>query len=448
MYLILVVLTLLTPLVYPTLTTTWNSYYERQVQATFENERIPRYDYLSYLGRGMTYVPSYFAVKSIFLWVSGLAISDLSSILFMLLLNFFLAISFAEFSKHLKMEYRERFLLFMYVLSTTFILPWVISPYLHLVAYILLYGILAFSFESLRTKGRTFFAGFCLGMSGLMHVSSLFAFPFLYLLLKEKPRKENVSKALIVTGIACAFFLVFFSKNLMLFGLPNEIEKDRWGYLIDAGLDGAWADFMFVIPLTLYALHRAVNNRIELKHTHYLAAILFVYIFITYRLNIFLAIFMGVYTIKIFKRELKRKDFYNIALALCILSLSLKFYSMGGNSKFVCHDGFLRNECTSVYSFIGTNTPAGARVGSDPFYGHSIAYLSQRPVLADLYVEYADEEKYEDAIELFWIRNTSVIDKYNLSVILLDNLTKEPAFGEGGVDKVYDNGVMMVYVKP
>ena len=241
-------------------------------------------------------------------------------------------------------------------------------------------------------------------------------------------------------------FLVFFSRNLVLFGPPSEIQKDRWGYLIDAGAVGAWADFVYTLPLIIFALHRAVNHKIELKKTHYLLASFFIYVFVSYRLNTFLAIFSGVYVLIILKKEFGLKDFYRIALLLCALSLFFKFYSLGGNTKYICHDGFLRNECTSVYEFIRTSTPWGAKVGTDPFYGHSVTYLSQRPVLADLYVEYADDEKYEDAILLFWENSERIIEKYNLSTVLLDNLTTEFEMSTGLTDKVYDNGVMKVYL--
>jgi hypothetical protein len=131
-----------------------------------------------------------------------------------------------------------------------------------------------------------------------------------------------------------------------------------------------------------------------------------------------------------------------LAAAICIALSMVSMYTIQGIA-------------TAPMDYLKYNTSTGARILSDPLFGHSIAYFADRAVLADLHVEYADGEKLRDSYKFLEEKDYSVLEKYSIDFTLnqSDYINKQATSGELSkepiefreLDKVYANGFIYVH---
>ena len=93
-------------------------------------------------------------------------------------------------------------------------------------------------------------------------------------------------------------------------------------------------------------------------------------------------------------------------------------------------------------NFINQFTSSQDSVAINTWLGHVETHYGQRKVLADFYVEYADDEKLEAQEKFYKNGDIGALDKFGISIAILDDT------GRGrdieNVDKIYDNGFFHV----
>jgi len=87
--------------------------------------------------------------------------------------------------------------------------------------------------------------------------------------------------------------------------------------------------------------------------------------------------------------------------------------------------------------FISQYTSKNDSIATKPPFGHIEAYYGGRKVLADAFVEYAEEEKYLGATT--FEDDVSMVERYNISLALVDDGRTLP------FDRIYDNQIFQVY---
>ena len=110
---------------------------------------------------------------------------------------------------------------------------------------------------------------------------------------------------------------------------------------------------------------------------------------------------------------------------------------------------------TTPVSFIEQRTSTDSRVLADPMFGHDITSVAGRGALADLRVEYADEEKLLDAYNFLETKDYSVLEKYGITHVFnqVDYIHRQAIGGKPKygiiefypLDKVYSNGFIFVH---
>ena len=110
---------------------------------------------------------------------------------------------------------------------------------------------------------------------------------------------------------------------------------------------------------------------------------------------------------------------------------------------------------TTPVSFIAERTSSDARILADPMFGHDITSVAKRPVLADLRVEYADEEKLLDAYAFLETKDYSILEKHGITHVFnqVDYIHRQAIGGKPKygiieffpLDKVYSNGFIFVH---
>ncbi|MEM0372450.1 MAG: hypothetical protein QXO69_01215 [archaeon] len=422
-------LTLAGEFVFPSNNTAWNVYYERQARAAYFNSGIPENDSLSYLGRLSTFVPGYLTMKAGFLKMTGLEFNIESDLIFKIITNVSIALSAFYLSSRAKLEPRVTMVFFLGVLTQNFMLLWIFGYSAHMLGLSLFFFALGYSMG----KHRTIVLAAIVAISGLMHSSYLIAYPFLAFVMNDKARLKETARTAALAGL---IFLVFYSPVLLRAGLPYEIKATEWGYGI-TGSAGAFIGYLLLWTApVLLALYKAIQNQAHARMRNLILILTAVFLFGTYRVNVFMGILLVFLTAVIFRNDILRsRKFYYLLIALGLLNVASIFYFNYGISSHGQNGAF--NEWTERPLFFLGGVP-GDRVVSDPYYGHAIAYYTNKKVLADLYVEYANEQKYDDAMS-FVKGDLRVISKYNITGALFDNKTNS-----NGVPVVFTNGYFSV----
>ena len=122
-----------------------------------------------------------------------------------------------------------------------------------------------------------------------------------------------------------------------------------------------------------------------------------------------------------------------LSVAMIMLNIIPIIHIASGFSR-PCDDAFLTEECTAAMQYISMHRDA---VLAGPIYGHILTYHSM-PVVADAYVEYADERRLRDAIEFERPEDISIAEKYNASALSQNYACTNST----GYDLVYDNGYL------
>ncbi len=421
--------------------TYWNGFYERQSDVLAENFSLQTFDSLSYLGRAMTYIPGYFFLNASFQWL----FTDSFPIL-LLFADLFFLFAFASLGSKLKLENKS--LPFVLLVATSlFILTGLTLSPRHAISLSLFAVALSFLIDKKPIQ-----SGITLAISAFIQIPILVFFPVFYLLMfAEKKDIKNLLKTIL---IAIILFALFFLPNLISFGMPYEVKSEDWGYLIKHSPEYLIGDIPALIAFFfIFFAYEYTKTKKKLSFFSGRLAIataigFLIQLFISYRWNIMTAISLSAFIAYEFPKRIF-DDKQSRILILIILGMifaplltTMSYYSMAGISM-------------QPISTLGMISSSNDNVLSDPLFSHSIAYISQRKTLSDLYVEYADEEKLSDTYSFLKTSNKEILEKYNISYILnqrdiihsqaigakpLDNPLDFPF-----LDKVYNNGFIFIH---
>lgn len=412
----------------------WSAYYNRHADMTLQNWSPFYYDSLSYLGRQSTYPSAFFDLAAS---VGGLIqASDFTS--FRLPFHIFLASVFAlsTYAVFHRFSRRSAAMATAFILLQWFFTMTATTLSLHTFSYIML---------NLSLIASLPLSSAFLAVAFATHPITIFVYPF-YLYASKKFKIDLKNTVLTLSG-AVAVSLFFYLPIFLTSGLPYEIVPTRWGYFFTYGLNGMHFEFLLFLPL-LFLSFAAVLKKGYRIPAMLVAFFAVVNAFVLYRVNVILAVMFAALFPLAFEKELKDNRNAALVLAFVLANVIITPVIHSGTTDW-CTWGIANDMCVSPMRYIERYTPTGDTIAIDPIYGHLETYVGKRPVLADLYVEYADLDKFE-AEDLF--HNTGNLDPsrgYNVSLAVEDeviwpqrpdrkNLTMEDG------DRIYDNGFMHV----
>ena len=423
-------------LIYPTQNTLWNIYYERQVRETFYQGQIPAYDELSYLGRPMTYLPGYFAAKAMFLWLMNLDYSSLGDWLFETFVNAAFVIGLVFLGSRIGLK-KESLLIFTLVpISCVFIFTLMSAHLLHVLSLALLTFALGFAFTN--HKYREFICGILLGAASIVHAFAFVMFPIIYGALKlEKIKTKNelwyeLERGFIIMIIAFIILLVLYSPVLEKYGRPTEALPEKWGWLLHWDYKYIYNEYFLLAPVLIFSSIFGLFFKKTRWPALFVLIGLIALFTITFRVNVIVSFIGAALIARFFENKFARI----VILLIILLNFPLLIYRLGG---FVtpCIDGYINNECRPAIEEL-RNMPDS--VLEEPLLGHATTFIAEKPVLADLYVEYANEQQLIDAINFEETNNLTVAEKWNITTILT-------RYSCGNYTKVYDNGYFKICLK-
>ncbi|MBI5158804.1 hypothetical protein HY992_01650 [Candidatus Micrarchaeota archaeon] len=411
----------------------WGSYYYRHVEETLSKGTTLYYDSLSYLGRQFTYPPAFFEWAASFSELFGSQTFEQLRLPLHALAVFWWGISTWLLFK--KFNARSRVIAWFVMLATTFVLTTLTGVTLHVLAYALFNTALVF-FESSFVFSIALFT-----LSFATHPSVLALLPFyLYASNKLEVKREWVLKGIALAIAGVLLSLLFYAPIFSRAGLPYEIVPSQWGYLLNYGLQGFASEWGLLLPLAALAFALAWR-----KPVAWLVLFLsLANIFISFRANLLLGVILAAFIPLVFSSELKHKRFLALLLLFPLANMLL-FPAVFPGGKDWCTWSTALPVCISPFKYVERYTSSDSIVVTNPLFGHNEAYYGKRRVLADLYVEYADEAKYAAEAEAYWNANFTKSEQYNVSVWVMDNMYGKNRSAPG--DKVYDNSAFSVFVK-
>ncbi|MEW6295144.1 MAG: hypothetical protein AB1467_02495 [Candidatus Diapherotrites archaeon] len=418
--------------------TFYNNYYERESAAIAENFSIPKIDELSYLGRGFAFIPGYFLANAGMSWLTGLQGQPLFALI-IALSNIFFVFSVFYLCSALKFDRKLASIALFLIWSSSIIFSFAVITPRHMIALAMLFVALA-----CLVKKRSFLlSGFFLGFASFIQFPLLLIFFFLYVFLARKIEWKPLIQAFVIGFIIV--FLLFF-ENLLAFGLPVEIRPSDWGYMINYPINvvlsshGILLFFFAVFFISgAIAFYRKPEFIFSYKSKLFLGIIVgfILQALLTSRFDVPVAVVIAFFLIAVIEKDkiFDRRIFLTVMLIGAFLSLLLI-------PNFV-----LSSRELGAFNYLKENSSTDARILSDPWLGHSVTFFSQRKVLADLWVEYADEGKLADAYYFLKNSDYNVLKKYKIDFVInysdiiyekiLDNKPSEKAIEFYGLDKVY-----------
>ncbi|MEM5860931.1 MAG: hypothetical protein QXJ20_00855 [Candidatus Aenigmatarchaeota archaeon] len=439
--------TLLPKFIVKTQNTYWNVFYERQVRETFYNGLSPRFDELSYLGREMSYPTGYFILKSSLLWLFNLSYSYAFDILLEIFFNIMIILSLIYLTKNLKVNYSliSRLIFLLSFCSFVFIFTLLSAHLLHVPSLALLFYSLAIILEkNISSNKKIFLTSFLLLSSSLIHPYALILYLAFYLFFVIIREIEFNFKFIIPLLIAS---FPFIGKS---YSSSNVALASQWGWFLKGGFTGLIKEFSFLFLIALIIIildifeifrKRKINDKQKRRLITETLSILslIIYSVVSFRVNI-LSCFLISFVLMDFinrgndKKWKKIKNKYIFSLILFFIFANY-FYSIYEITYGNNLGGYIDEATLLVIENLGSNgyfIKSDEKIIADPFLGHAITFISGKKVLADLYVEYANETKLKDAIE-FSTRNDFLIPKkYNINKAITKNSCNN-------WNKIYDN---------
>jgi len=426
--------------------TYWNGFYERMGAMIVEQNAIPILDKLSYFGRGYTFVPGYFYFNAGLSWITGLSGDALFAVtLAFANLLFFMSVFYL--GKSLGLTKKQGAIFGILMVTESFLMTAISLSPRHTLAFSLFILSLALFFD----RKKPFASGIILGLAGFVQAPLILFYPVFAFFASKK---FDWKKTLAALAIAGAIFAVLFAPNLARYGLPYQVESNDWGYLITVPLDYLYRDFAPVLGFfVLFYLVDLWKKRIKIdKYSKRLmAGVLAGFViqtFVTYRYNIVTSLNIGLLLAMWFPAE-KLKDVHFERIVIIFLAAAI-WYALSMVSLFS-----VQGIATEPMKYIELNSSKESRILSDPLFGHAIAYFAGRPVLADLHVEYADDQKLKDAYRFLEEKDYSLLEKYGIDYTVNQNdfinrqaiggtlSRKRIEFDE--IDKVYTNNFLYIH---
>jgi len=425
----------------------WTSFYERESGLVASAQGIPLTDPLSYLGeKPFGFMSGYFFINSGFSFLTGLEGAGNFALLSAFAKVFFL-ISALFFFSALGLSRNKRILAFILACFAAFMLADLMFNVRHVFAYSLfLLGI------GMLIKNKGFAApGILIGFAAFVQTPLLIMFPLAYWMICNKPRIKALAKSFV---IACAIALALFAPVLLNAGLPYQARPEKWGYLTGMPLYGILVDllaliiFFFIFFVPDIAKKQLALNPYPKKLAIAVVLGILIEIFISYRFNIITTILFAAFLAEIFPEDKLKEIFTQRALcALFALGLAVALVVIAGFSAPV--------QATDAANFLAEFTSQDSSVLSDQQLGHTITYFGKRKVLADLAVEYASQEKLDDAARFLRTRDYSILEKYGIDYVfapakwLNENVIETRYLHEplefDALDKIYANEEFFIH---
>ncbi len=464
----------------------WSSFYVRHAITSYEKNTVDYYDELSYLGRGFTYPRPFFQFFSL---IGNLTfrIVDPSLLLIILgpLLSFgIFLMSILLFSDMFK-EQIERtnvvvgaIVATIFFLFNTFMFSTLAMVPLHGMAYFLAF--LGFFCVDKRIRVATF------GLALATHPISVGLIGIFVILRFYNARQgitldyiKKILNFVITEGIPASLVaMIFYLPIFVKYGLPYEIQPDIWGYFITYGIGGFFYEYNFLLFNLFFGTLMFLENRETKKDLIVLLILLaLLMMYVSYRINLVFMVVASYVSGFGFARAIqtlsKKKALFEVKVIYVLTGLYLLATLGAGvlltvGTTHYCTAAFTQDVCEQPFRYVANHTLYRENVVVNPYFGHLATLVAQRPVLADLYVEYADEEKLLEAQEVYYNIKTAK-QKFNINIYIMDDLyipyynpkIKADLAGERytkkgifyirrelkGLDRVYDNGFMRVFRK-
>ncbi len=426
--------------------TYWNKFYERQSALIVAQESVPVWDELAYLGRTYSFAPGYFMLESGISWITGLEDQGIYTAM-LVMSNAFLLVSLFFLGKSLKIENKRIALFSLLAAMSGFLL----SAMCYSPRHVFSFSFFIIALALLCSKRKSIMVGFFLAITAFIQFPLLIFFPLFYAIIAKKVDWKRLAKTF---GFALVFTLIFMIPNLLLYGLPFQANPEEWGYLIDYN---AYYWFIDIIAILAFFLvftfvdiikRRTCNDFYSKKLLVGFILGTLIQLFVIYRWNILTTTTLALLIAVAFpKNALKGPIAERLTAFLIIAAFGFLFFGM---SYLNVHE-----IVTTPVSFIEQRTSTDSRVLADPMFGHGITSVAERSVLADLRVEYADEEKLLDAYDFLETKDYSVLEKYGITHVFnqVDYIHRQAIGGKPKygiiefypLDKVYSNGFIFVH---
>ena len=415
----------------------WGAYYFRHAEQTFAHGTTDYWDRLSYLGRPSTYPPIFFEFAAQFTRLLGFAARSYEDVrvpLDLLLSFTYAASSYLVFRRF---PFNQRLFAAAIVVTLWGTLMTAAGIGIHLLAFTLM------NCAVILLDSNPLLAAVSLALGFAAHPLAMLFYPFLVFSANGfRMSRGEVLSALLIAAAGVLLSLPFYIPIFFRAGLPYEIVPQRWGYLLSYGLDGIRFSLNFLLPLALVTIAFALHRRMLALPALLLLALILMTAYVSLRLDMAVAIVLAGLAPSVFERELDDARFLRLALLSYILPNVLVGAVVMNGTTYYCAWGLSNEMCSSPMEYLSRYAPTESAVALNPIYGHLEAYLGKRPVLADLYVEYADYEKFKAESDFYENGNITGLLRYNVSYAILDDFPKPRALPW---DRIYDNGYMHAF---
>jgi len=417
----------------------WGAYYYRHVQNTLERGTTLYYDELSYLGRNFTFPPTFFEFAASVSKLLG--VMNFESIRIPLHLSIVALFFLSTYMLFNNFKTREQKLLASLIFaSQSFVMITATGITLHIFSYLLLnVSVILFSRKEPLLK---LVSALALSVAFAAHPTSLLFFP-VYVYAAGLFKMDRWK--LLETGANCALAVLlslpFYIPIFIRSGLPYEIVPAQWGYMLSYGIGGVMFDFQFSSALLVASILYGLYKKEFRLPTLIMLGFLLVDLFVTFRANMLVTIMLSVLFPQLFSKYMKNDTLLSLFFAIPLTNLILIPVIYSGTTAW-CTWGVANKMCIQPMQYINHYTSQDTTVAINPEYGHLEAYYGGRPVLADLYVEYADYEKFRAENEFYWKSNASEVRKYNISIFVLDDIGVKKNIPDA--DRIYDNGFIHI----
>jgi len=327
------------------------------------------------------------------------------------LLNTFFIVAVLNFGRALTFKLKGQILLLLFLLASVFIfVTFAMSPK-HILALALLLTATAYILE----HNNYIIAGTLAATAAYSQALMGVMYPLLYFLFAKKIKWSRLLKSI---AIMILVFSMLYLPIFVHFGFPYEVNKSEWGYLIKADFGQALTDLGGLVAVLLIAGAIITLKKWKMATFRQRKIIIFagvftiIEIFISYRINIFLALTLTVGFAYTFKQKFKDNWFYIAIILIALFSIYLNFQVLQWSTldEGIFYSG----------KFINEISPENARILADPLYGHALTYFAKRPVLSDLYVEYANTEKLEDTYRFIKSGDLTILKKYKIDYVIIN----------------------------
>ncbi|MFA4855255.1 MAG: hypothetical protein WC634_01535 [archaeon] len=426
--------------------TYWNKFYERQSALIMEQNSIPVWDGLAYLGRTYSFAPGYFLLEAGTGWVSGLQGQGLFAAMFVLS-NAFLFFALFYLGRALELSDKRIAMFALFAAMSGFLL----SAMTYSPRHVFSFGFFILALAFMCRRGNPAITGIFLGIMAFIQFPLLIFFPLFYLIIAKKIEWKRLAFSF---AFGALFTLLLMIPNLLLYGLPFQASPEDWGYLIDYNAYYWFIDIVallvFFVLFTLVDIAKKGACRDFYSRKLLFGFVLgtLIQLFIIYRWNILTTTNLALLIAVAFPEKALKEPI--VERILTILGLVAFGFLLYGMSYLNVHE-----IVTTPVSFIADYTSTDARILADPMFGHDLTSVAGRSVLADLRVEYADEEKLMDAYKFLETKDYGILEKYGIDYVFnqVDYIHRQAIGGKPkygiiefyALDKVYSNGFIFVH---